>query len=64
MCIATASYEHNKTAVITTEKTASEVYWSAFLAADPEAQVRFPALPDFLRSNESGTGTTQPHEYN
>jgi hypothetical protein len=26
--------------------------------------VRFPALPDFLRSSESGTGSTQPHEYN
>jgi hypothetical protein len=25
---------------------------------------RFPALPDFLRSSESGTGSTQPHEYN
>jgi hypothetical protein len=26
--------------------------------------VRFPALPDFLRSSRSGTGSTQPHEYN
>jgi hypothetical protein len=26
--------------------------------------VRFPALPDFLRSSGSGTGSTQPHEYN
>jgi hypothetical protein len=26
--------------------------------------VRFPALPDFLRSNGSGTGSTQPREYN
>jgi hypothetical protein len=25
--------------------TASEVYWSEFLATDPEARVRFPALP-------------------
>jgi hypothetical protein len=25
--------------------TASVVWWSEFLAADPEAQVRFPALP-------------------
>jgi hypothetical protein len=23
-----------------------------------------PALPDFLRSSESGTGCTQPREYN
>jgi hypothetical protein len=28
--------------------------WSDFLAADPEARVRFLALPDFLRSNGSG----------
>jgi hypothetical protein len=25
--------------------------------------VRFPALPDFLKSSGSGTGSTQPHEY-
>jgi hypothetical protein len=31
---------------------------------DPEVRVRFPALPDFLRSNGSGTGSTQPREYN
>jgi hypothetical protein len=24
------------------------VYWSEFLATDPETRVRFPALPDFL----------------
>jgi hypothetical protein len=27
--------------------TASVVYWSEFLAIDPEVRVRFPALPDF-----------------
>jgi hypothetical protein len=26
--------------------------------------VRFPALPDFLRSSGSGTGSTQPREDN
>jgi hypothetical protein len=26
--------------------------------------VRFPALPDLLRSSGSGTGSTQPREYN
>jgi hypothetical protein len=36
---------------------------SEFLAKDPEVQVRFPALPDFLRSR-SGTGSMQPREYN
>jgi hypothetical protein len=37
---------------------------SEFLATDPEVRVRFPALPDFLRSSGSGTGSTQPREYN
>jgi hypothetical protein len=30
--------------------------WSEFLATDPEVRLRFPALPDFLRSSGSGTG--------
>jgi hypothetical protein len=39
------------------------------LATDPEARVRSPALPDFLgkkkeNSSGSGTGSTQPREYN
>jgi hypothetical protein len=42
----------------------SVVYWSGFLATDPEVRVRFPGLPDFLRSNGSGTGSAQPREYN
>jgi hypothetical protein len=44
--------------------TASVFWWSEFLATDPEVRVRFLALPDFLRSSESGTGFTQPREYN
>jgi hypothetical protein len=28
------------------------------------SRVRFPALPDFLRSRGSGTWSTQPREYN
>jgi hypothetical protein len=28
------------------------VYWSGFLATDPEARVRFPALPDFLKKKK------------
>ena len=28
------------------------------------SQVRFPALPDFLSSSGSGTGSTQPREVN
>jgi hypothetical protein len=31
---------------------------------NPEVRVRLPALPDFLRSSRSGTGSTQPREYN
>jgi hypothetical protein len=37
--------------------------WSEFLAIDPEVRVRFPALPEFLRSSEYETGTTQPRKY-
>jgi hypothetical protein len=33
------------------------------LATDPEFRVRFLALPDFLCSNGSDTGSTQPSEY-
>jgi hypothetical protein len=40
------------------------VKWSEFLATDPEVQVRFPALPEFLIISGSGTGYTQPREYN
>jgi hypothetical protein len=44
--------------------TTSVVEWSEFLATDPKVRVRFPALPDFLRNILSGTGSTQPREYN
>jgi hypothetical protein len=33
-------------------------------STDPEVRIRFPELPDFLRSSGSGTGSTQPREYN
>jgi CO/xanthine dehydrogenase FAD-binding subunit len=36
----------------------------ATVATDPEVRGRFPALPDFLRSNGSGKVSTQPREYN
>jgi hypothetical protein len=48
----------------TNSRTASVVQWSEFLAVDPEVRVQFPALPDFLRSTGSATGSTQPREYN
>jgi hypothetical protein len=40
--------------------------WSSgrFLDTDSEVRVRFPVLPHFLRSSGSGTGSTQPREYN
>jgi hypothetical protein len=37
---------------------------SVVLATDPEVQVRFPALRDYLTISGSGTGSTQPREYN
>jgi hypothetical protein len=37
---------------------------SSWLVTDPEVRVRFSALPDFLRSSGSGTGSTQLDEYN
>jgi hypothetical protein len=37
---------------------------SEFLPTDLEVRVLFPALPDFLKSSGSGTGSTQPREYN
>jgi hypothetical protein len=40
--------------------TAFVMVWSEFLAAIPESRVRFPAIPDFLSSTGSGTGSTQP----
>jgi hypothetical protein len=45
-------------------KAASVVSRSELLATDPEVRVRFPALPDFMRNSGSGTGSTQPREYN
>jgi hypothetical protein len=32
------------------------VQWSEFLATDPEARVRFPALPDFLKKKKTVVG--------
>jgi hypothetical protein len=42
--------------------TASVVQWSELPVTDPEVQIRFPALPHFVRSSGSGTGSTQPRE--
>jgi hypothetical protein len=37
----------------------SVVYWPEFLATDPEVRVRFPALPDFLRSKWVWNGPSE-----
>jgi hypothetical protein len=37
---------------IAEELTTSVVWWSEFLAIDPETLVRFPALPDFLKKKK------------
>jgi hypothetical protein len=52
------------TEFIVTRVAASVVYWSEFLATDPEVPVRCPVLPDFLSSSGFETGSTQPREYN
>jgi hypothetical protein len=38
--------------------------WSELLTTAPKVPGSIPALPDFLRSKGSGTGPTQPREYN
>jgi hypothetical protein len=38
--------------------------WSSGQSSWPEIRVRFSAIPDFLSSSGSGTGSTQPREYN
>jgi hypothetical protein len=40
----------------------SSFYIEWYSMTDPEARVRFPALPK--KSSGSGTGSTQPREYN
>jgi hypothetical protein len=40
------------------------VWWQEFLALDPEVAGSIPGDTSFLRSSESGTGSTQPREYN
>jgi hypothetical protein len=45
--------------------TASVVWWcSGSWLHILRSRVRFQALLDFLRSSGSGTGSTQPREYN
>jgi hypothetical protein len=58
-----ASFSYIYIALASEERlTASVIYWTEFLATDPDVRVRFPALPDFLRGRGSGTGSIQPRE--
>jgi hypothetical protein len=47
-------YELNLYMLCRRKLTASVVWWTEFLAADPEVRVRLPALPDILRISGSG----------
>jgi hypothetical protein len=56
---------HFKISVFRTKN--GPLLWSSgqsFWLQIQRSQVRFPALPDFLRSSGSGTGSTQPREDN
>jgi hypothetical protein len=66
--------EELNTEIVTIWSTTLQIFkiinillWSSgleFLVTDPEVRVRFPTLPHFQRSSGSGTGFTQPCEYN
>jgi hypothetical protein len=59
--------KHNTFSIVLSDRKKVNVLVSVlseFLTKDPEIRVQFPALPDFLRSSRSGTGSTQPREYN
>jgi hypothetical protein len=49
--------------VLNNSVTTSVVKSSEFLAINPKVRIRFPALPDFLRSIGSGMGSTQPRQH-
>jgi hypothetical protein len=60
-----------QTAVISLYRRVSGTVWpplrssgQSFWLRIKRSRVRFPALPDFLSSSGSGTGSTQPHEDN
>ena len=51
----------------TAVEVARQPLWSSgqsFWVQIQRSRVRFPALPDFLSSSGSGTGSTQPREVN
>jgi hypothetical protein len=57
-------YELNLYMLCRRKWTVSVVYWSKFLATDPEVPDSIPVAIDFLRSSGSGTRSNQPREYN
>jgi hypothetical protein len=70
--MATFLRSYYKTYVIMEVHENHETMWTflyidasyGFLTTDPEVRVLFQALPLFLRSSGSETGSTQPREYN
>jgi hypothetical protein len=58
------AYRQNAKALSSSEHFIARVSSTMDLPTYPEIRVRLPALPDFLRGNWSGTGSTQPREYN
>jgi hypothetical protein len=62
--ISTVSFDHS---VIKSERQWVPPLWSSGQSSwlhIQRSRVRFPTLQDFLRSSGSGTGSTQPCEYN
>ena len=60
--------QHSASVLLTLRRLMSYIYlWSSgqsFWLQIQRSRVRFPALPDFLSSSGSGTGSTQPRAIN
>ena len=59
----TLDSSENKKFPASVENGFSVSFWK-FVLLQAQFRVRFPALPDFLSSSGSGTGSTQPREVN
>ena len=55
-----AGYVLDNTLLSTRIRSSGHSFWLQI----QRSRVRFPALPDFLSSSGSGTGSTQPREVN
>ena len=63
----TAMYVFIRVVCVIQLDSVSRTLWSSgqsFWLQIQRSRVRFPALPDFLSSSGSGTGSTQPREVN